>query len=400
MEKTRFTELFHRFQQDALSEEELREFSAMLDNNEDSGLLQAIAGLSEAAPVSPSETGAIFSRVVNIDKPTVPLRRFSGSKIWRWAAAAVLIIGVSMAVVVSTNRHTSPSVATTNDIPAPRQSKATITLAGGQTVSLDSLSQGLLAQQGNMKLVKLANGQIAYQAASGEVMKEMQFNTLSNPRGSKVIDIQLSDGSHVWLNAGSSVTYPIAFIGKERKVSITGEAYFEVAHDKSKPFYVINGSMEVKVLGTHFNVNAYDDESDIKVTLLEGSVSIAHHAEPNDSESRKGSVILKPGQQGIIPILSSDQQLNKVHIIPNIDLDAVMAWKNGLFQFDRAPLDAVLKQLSRWYDVEVVYEKGVPDIKLWGDMKRDLTLVQVLRGLGKIGVNYKIEGKKLIVLND
>lgn len=317
----------------------------------------------------------------------------------RWGVAAVAAATISaIAVLVlsdlSGGRSSDMAAETSADVSAPRSNRAVITLANGRIIPLDSLQNGLLAEEGNVQLLKEADGEITYQAPSGEAVEHIQYNTLSNPRGSKVISMTLSDGSHVWLNAGSAVTYPVAFSGNERKVVISGEAYFEVAPDKTKPFYVIKGDMEVKVLGTHFNVNAYNDESDIRVTLLEGRVELA---------SGKHKTILKPGQQGVLPIntavpFSGRRPDGGILVSGDVDLDAVMAWKNGFFQFDYTPVETVLKELSRWYDIQVIYENGKPDIKLWGEMKRDLTLNQVLRGLGKIGVQFRIEGKNLIVM--
>lgn len=327
---------------------------------------------------------------------------------WRWvAAAAFLIVGVITAVMVSSghrggvSRQVVVSRPLPADVKAPQTNRATITLANGQQVALDSLNKGLLARQGNIQLVKLDDGQIAYQAASGAIIKELQNNTLYNPRGSKVIDMTLSDGSHVWLNAGSSVTYPVAFVGKERKVAITGEAYFEVSPDASKPFYVSKGNIEVVVLGTHFNVKAYDDEEDMKVTLIQGSVKVLNTSAIDSSSDRNpnslSGVMLSPGQQAAVTV-EKGVTARPIRIVPHPDLEAVMAWKDGLFNFNKVPLQDVMRQLARWYDVEVEYQGVVTAKTLGGEMQRDLNLSEVLDGLRDIGVHFKIEGKKLIVM--
>ena len=257
-------------------------------------------------------------------------------------------------------------------------------MANGQNVHLDSAGNGALAIQGNVKLIKLANGKIVYQHNSGEVSTKIEYNTLSNPRGSKVINMTLADGSKVWLNAGSSLTYPVSFIGNERKVLVTGEAYFEVAHDASRPFVVINGSMDVRVLGTHFNVNAFEDDgNDIKVTLFEGSVKI---------NNGNATGLLKPGQQAVVT--------NDVRVVDNVDLGQVMAWKNGYFQFDNASLQNLLKEVSRWYDVDVVYEGYNQPREFVGEIQRDLSLSEMLKILQKNNVHFKIEGKELRVMPD
>ncbi|MET0393299.1 MAG: FecR domain-containing protein [Chitinophagaceae bacterium] len=272
-------------------------------------------------------------------------------------------------------------------IKAPQTNRATITLADGTTVYLDSADNGQLAVQDNVKLVKLANGQIAYETTTDELLTRMQYNTLSNPRGSRVIDMALADGSHVWLNAGSSVTYPIAFAGNERRLIITGEAYFEVAHDKTKPFKVSKGGLTVEVLGTHFNVNAYDEEETLKVTLLEGAVKVQSAA------AAAQPVVLAPGQQARVNAAGSS-----VTLINNVDTDQVMAWKNGFFGFTNADLPAMMRQIGRWYDVDVVFEGKVPVMSFGGDISRAGSLADVLRILEKSKVRCRMEGRKIIVL--
>jgi ferric-dicitrate binding protein FerR (iron transport regulator) len=334
-------------------------------------------------------------RVTTFSVLPVPNRR---RRLKRVAAAVLLIAGITTLLIVFSGRWNSashqPVVSQLQpaDVTAPRVTQATVTLANGQQIALDSLAKGLLAQQGNVKLVKTENGQISYQTTSGEIIRELQYNTLHNPRGSKVIDIALNDGSHVWLNAGSSLTYPVAFIGRERKVTITGEAYFEVAHDASKPFYVSKGNVEVKVLGTHFNVLAYDDEAAIKVTLLQGSVLVKQSATNSHVDGNKQSAVLKPGEQAI----AANQSTITIYHSP--DLEQVMAWKDGLFNFNKVSLQEVMHQLARWYNVEVEYQGAVTNKTLGGEMQRDLSLSEVLDGLKSLGVHARIEGKKILVM--
>ena len=303
----------------------------------------------------------IYQRTWDKLKPGARVIPFYKKTFFRVAAAViVLALGFSTYYLLSNKPLKSPQAAIAtgrDDVPAPQSSKAMVTLANGQRVFLDSISNGALALQGNVKLVKLPSGEIVYQQ-SGKLSGQLQFNTLENPRGSKVINMALADGSKVWLNAGSSLTYPIAFAGSERKVSVTGEAYFEVAHDASKPFVVHNGAMDVQVLGTHLNVNAFeDDDNNIKVTLLEGSVKISNG---------NSNGLLKPGQQALVS--------KEVKVLDNVDLNKVMAWKNGYFQFDNASLQSVLKQVSRWYDVEVIYEGTNQPREFVGEIERDLSL--------------------------
>lgn len=302
------------------------------------------------------------------------------------AASILLVIGFGSYYLFFNNKEVKQeevvSIASGKEVKAPETNRATITLTDGKTVYLDSVDNGQLAVQGNVKLVKLANGQIVYETTSSEVLTEIKYNTLSNPRGSKVIDMALADGSHVWLNAGSSVTYPIAFMDNERNVTITGEAYFEVAHDKTKPFRVTKGDMTVEVLGTHFNVNAYDDEEDIKVSLLEGSVKVS---------GNQHSLIIQPNQQAIVT--NNNVSLNK-----KADMEEVMAWKNGRFVFSNSDLQAIMRQVMRWYDVEVVYAGNMPQRFFTADLSRQTNLSELLKVLEVSKVHFKIENKKLTVL--
>jgi transmembrane sensor len=243
---------------------------------------------------------------------------------------------------------------------------------------LDSTGNGIVALQGTVNVVKLANGQLAYKGSS----ENIEYNTLSNPRGSKVISLVLADGSKVWLNAASTLKYPTAFVGKERKVEVTGEAYFEVSHDAAKPFIVTKGVTSVQVLGTHFNVNGYDDETALNVTLLEGSVKVSKGNE---------SVLIEPGQQAAI----ADSRLT---IHNNIDLEEVMAWKNGLFSYKGADIETIMRQVSRWYNVDVIFEKSISE-KFYAQVSRNTDVSNLLKMLEATkAVHFKIEGRTIKVM--
>lgn len=304
-----------------------------------------------------------------------------------WAAASIILFLSALSYYLFFNNNTEKVQIVKvlkNDVEPPQLNKAMITLSNGKQVQLDKVEDGALAIQGNVKLIKLSNGKIVYESKPGQEKSAIEYNTLINPRGSKVINMTLSDGSKIWLNAGSTITYPISFKGKERKVSVTGEAYFEVAPDALMPFIVNNGAMDVRVLGTQFNVNAFEDNgSNIKVTLMEGSVKI-----------KNGIVesLLKPGQQAVVT--------KEINVLSNIDLNLVMAWKNGYFQFDNASLQSVLKEVSRWYDVDVIYAGNNQLRQFVGEIQRDLSLSEVIKILEKNHIYFRIEGKRLIVLAD
>ncbi len=336
--------------------------------------------------ISPDAAAAVLQAIFNAENRPIPYSppvvhrvHFLKTAWFRYAAAVLLLVATGAyfwsrnnreQLMVSAHRQTAPDI-------APGKAGAILTLADGRQVVLDSLGNGAIATQ-NGSRVLLKDGRLAYDPTDDRTGETM-YNTMTTPRG-RQYQLTLPDGTKVWLNAASSITYPTAFNGRERKVSVTGEAYFEVGKDKTRPFRVsVNNQSEVEVLGTHFNVDGYEDDGKIKITLLEGSV-------------RVGALTIRPGQQAVYSLDTRQTQATSA-----IDIDQIMAWKNGLFYFDNADIKTILNQLSRWYDVELVYEHGLPDIELGGEMKRDLTLSQVLKGMGEVGVNFKIEGKKLIV---
>lgn len=309
----------------------------------------------------------------------------------KWLAAAAMLILVATAAFLYFQSKQVPPVPVAKltlkqDIAPPSSNTAIITLGNGQQIILDSAGKGLLAMEGNVQLTKTADGSIVYQGASDKYL----VNTLNNPRGSKPVTLVLSDGSKVWLNSESSLRYPVAFGATERQVEITGEAYFEVAK-KAQPFKVaVAGKGVVEVLGTHFNINSYQDETYTKVTLLEGSVKV--YLQPNGA----GAIAIQPGQQALY--LSDQQKQTAIQVKNGIDLSAVVAWKNGYFNFDNSDLKSVLRQLSRWYNVDVVYQGNIPKRVFGGEMQRDLNLSEVLKILEKNNVHFKIETDKLIVM--
>jgi len=312
---------------------------------------------------------------------------------WRVAAAAIgiiTIVGLGYLFIPKNNKQEAQSISQKHlpatDVSAPKSSRAMITLANGDKVFLDSINKGQLALEENVKVVKLATGEVVYQNENGEALKETRYNTLFNPKGSKVATIVLSDGTRAWLNAGSSLTYPVSFIDNDRKVSVSGEVYFEVtsllAEGKKRPFLVQTHSATIEVLGTHFNVNSYEDEPEAKITLLEGAVRIRRNNE---------SKLLKPGEQAQIS--------STIKVTDDIDEEEVMAWKNGFFQFAGADVDEVMRQLARWYDVEIVYEGKPAEQHFRGGISRDVEVSKVFEMLETTGaVRFRIEGKRIIVM--
>jgi len=251
-------------------------------------------------------------------------------------------------------------------------------------ITLSEVANGKLAEEAGVRINKADNGQLTYTVIDNQVSSENKINTLSTAMG-QTYSIVLPDGSRVWLNAASSLRYPASFSSAaERRVQLTGEGYFEVAKDKAHPFIVQTAKQDVAVLGTHFNVNAYADEPVVRTTLLEGSVKVN-----TKGFARTNEVLLKPGLQA---------ELNPSGSLKVTEGDPeVVAWKDGKFRFNNASLETVLRQLSRWYDVEIKYEAGVPDESFTGGISRDLKASEALEVLKYLKVNFKIEGKTIIV---
>ena len=301
-------------------------------------------------------------------------------------AASILVFLTAGACFFAINNKARQTLAANgkaqqHDI-APGGNKATLTLGNGSTIVLNGAKIGKIARQGNIIIRKAADGKISYSDISGgNASKEIVYNSAATPQGGQY-QFVLSDGTKVWLNAASSIKYPVAFIGNERRVELTGEAYFEVAHNAEKPFRVISNGQTVEVLGTHFNVHAYNDEEAIKTTLLEGSVKVSAEGVSN---------IIKPGEQARFEHGSIN--------VANVDVDEVVAWKNGFFFFEDNNIQEVMRQLSRWYGVEIKYEGQLPSRRFSGEISRNVNLSQILDILSFKKIHCKIDGKAIIVMN-
>jgi len=308
------------------------------------------------------------------------------------AAALVLLIAGFTLYFYLKNQPQNQHVANKQIIQdiKPGGNRATLTLANGKTIVLNDAANGNLAEQAGIAISKTKEGQLVYTINDkGEAENGSQYiNTISTPNGGQY-QVILPDGTRVWLNAASSLRYPAHFNEQVRKVTLSGEAYFEVskALNKAKltniPFIVETEQQEVEVLGTHFNINAYTNEPGVKTTLLEGAVKVGSPGIANKS------IVLKPGQQSYY----SENTL-KVNVV---DTDEAVAWKNGLFMFKDADLKTVMRSIARWYDVEVVYQGVIPKKEFSGEMYRNLNLDQVLDVLSFYKVHFRVEGKKIIV---
>ncbi|MEZ2443451.1 FecR family protein [Chitinophaga sp. RCC_12] len=391
MENTRIYYLAGQYLDKSLSDAEQVEFQQLLQAPDHQEALQAVfdelAGELDMNATQDEALLPLLQRALNSDKPA---RRMHFLPRRSWAAASIILLVLAAGAYfwLTHKKNTPPAAiaAKPTDI-APGREGAILTLADGSRVALDSLHNGVIAKQNGTQLV-LANGQLAYDPA-GAPNGEIVFNTMSTPKG-RQFRVTLPDGTQVWLNAASSIRYPTLFSGQERKVAVTGEAYFEVAKNAAMPFRVsVNNKAEIEVLGTHFNVNAYENEQTIATTLLEGSVRVAAFS----NGRQPGNVVLRPGQQAQIESAAK----TGIRVIENANTDKVMAWKNGIFYFDGVSFAEIMRQMERWYDIEVVYEKGVPDIAFEGEMTKDVSLNGLLVMLGRTGIHFRLEGRKLIV---
>jgi len=403
MEKERLRYLLDKYSAGLTSYEEQLELFEFLTKNEDRSELYVANFIQQHAPDNKIEALALkqfIDEIISVDKinertSVRPAHRVHFLRKWGWAAASVLLLLVVGAYLLNTNKkNVQPTevVAKTLDIAAGKNG-AILTLANGKQVVLDSLANGVVANQNGTQAI-LKNGLLTY-AHTGIYTGEIAYNTMSTPKG-RQFQMRLPDGTQVWLNSASSIRYPTVFAGTERKVQMTGEVYFEVAKNAKMPFHVnVNNKAEIKVLGTHFNINGYENEKSLNATLLEGSVrAVALSADGQPEQT----LVLQPGQQAQILPGPQTQQADALRLVNNADIEKIMAWKNGLFSFDDASLEDVMRQLERWYNIDVVYENGVPKAQYYGKINKQNSLQELLHILEKNEVRFRLEnGNRLIV---
>jgi transmembrane sensor len=382
-----FKELLARLSVGKLTREQGADLSGLLHDparrEELEGLIPGDLDAADIEDVSSAKIRKLMFQHVRLriaEPPIVGKRPFP---LYYWVAAAM--VGVLVAGgwwwMAQRAANTKPTTANVfrNDV-APGGNHAVLTLANGMKVVLDSVMKGKLADQGKMEVLKMDSNRVEYRPVGGGYEGSV-YNTLSTPTGGQS-EVILADGTRVWLNALSSLRFPTDFSGTNRTVELTGEGYFEVARNKAKPFYVRAKGVDVQVLGTSFDVNAYMDDSTIRTSLLEGSVKL---------ERSGANLELKPGQQGKTVGAAG------LAVVPEADMDVVLAWRKGIFRFDEADIEAVMKQLSRWYGIDVKYTVNPTGGSYGGSIGRDLTLTQVLNGLNLGGVHFRLEGKTLTV---
>ncbi|WP_127124589.1 FecR family protein [Pseudoflavitalea rhizosphaerae] len=311
-----------------------------------------------------------------------------------WAAAVVVLLGAGLYFMLNkggAEKAATKELATTGTAILPGSDKAVLTLADGRNVQLGDKSDGVLAEEGGSVIKKVDNSTLVYEQQGNATQQSEEYNTISTPRGGKY-QVVLPDQTKIWLNSGSSIRFPVAFTGNERRVAITGEVYFEVAKNPNKPFKAViateltpdgvtKGRGEVEVVGTHFNIMAYKDEPVIQTTLLKGSVKVV---------SEKVSKVLKPGQQATIidyPVTTDQLTVQDISNAENL-----VAWKDGFFPGGSA--DVMMRQIARWYDVDLAYEGKVPEMKFEGQIPRTAGIESVLKILDANGIHTELDKTK------
>lgn len=417
-EKINWHYLIEKFRKSTCTKEEFDQLLELVQQDQDNeGLTQELRNYwgkakdeNTSSTIDWEEKFSSMLREAKDKAPVIPLYRNKKKvRLMKWAAVASVLLLLSVGRYFSFNNNPFVQISKTNDRPVKRNNeifpggnKAILTLADGSTINLDSAKNGTLASQGNIKIIKGEDGELLYYVDRQNPIVT-GYNTIATPRGGKY-EIVLSDGSKVWLNAASSLKFPTSFKGKARDVTLTGEGYFEVAHISSSPgggreeaipFIVTIASplgdgsgMIVEVLGTHFNVNAYNDENSVATTLLEGSVKVKKAVSTN---SDLQTVLLKPGEQAD---LLKEGSLKVNH---SANLEEVVAWKDDNFEFNDTAIPAIMRQVSRWYDVEVDYKGSMPERRFTGKISRNVNLSQLIEMLQYTGVNMKVENKRIVI---
>lgn len=382
--KRYFLKIIKKYNQGIATKEEVEFLESYYDTFESQDDLINDENEAEFLDVKRSVKRAADEQIDHYIKKKATRRRL----LWiGYAAAAIVLVSVSVTLYLTgghANKKIQPDQAA---LIRPGGNKAVLTLSNGTKILLDDARKGEIAKQSNISITKTANNQIVYAAnanksAPGNQLAYQLQNTITTPNGGQY-QLVLPDGTVVILNAASSLTYPASFHGNERVVQLDGEAYFEVAKNKAMPFRVKSGGQVVEVLGTHFNINAYKDESSIKTTLLEGSVKVS---------SGTNYTLIVPGQQAAALNNGSGAILKYT-----VDVDKETAWKNGLFSFQNDDLHAIMRQVARWYDVRVVYAGNLPREKFTGEISMNSNLSDVFKILELNDVHFEVEGKTVTV---
>jgi transmembrane sensor len=393
MNELRLIYLYRQYIANRCSAEELLELEELLKIPENESIISDLLentwddlDMHTAKDISQNQADQMYEAIIKNKNPEK-----SNFKLWLGIAATILLcLSIGLVIYRSNTPQALKNKVAINTEPKiqdfmPGKNKAVLTLSNGQEVVLDDKGSGEIAHQDGVLISKLKDGQIAYTAAKADQKSSHspnQLNTLTIPKGGQY-RLALPDGTLVYLNAASTLIYPAKFEGAERKVTLTGEAYFEVAKNRKMPFIVnVNNKQQIQVLGTHFNVEAYTDEQVINTTLLEGSVKILY---------QNKQAFLKPGQ---VAIYTNTANLN----IAPADLDEAIAWKNGLFSFNNENITSVMKKISRWYDVDVVFKGDMQNVNYLGNYSRTKSLANLIKNIQLMDqVKISIEGRRITV---
>ncbi|NML21975.1 DUF4974 domain-containing protein [Pseudoflavitalea sp. G-6-1-2] len=387
----RISLLLKKMDEQTISEAELEELTAVLGESDAAETLitsQLQSGSADTPLPSQQRQQQMMAEILSADRlPEDQTTATRGTLISLYkkiavAAAILIIAGVSFWLMrkSTSSKNTTDIVSVQQHDKEPGTDIATLTLADGTVIPLDSATQGKIALQGKTAVTCLNRGELKYSSA-GQSDTGTYFNTVRVPRGGTYV-LVLADGTRVWLNAASSLKYPADFTGNFREVELTGEGYFEVTENAAKPFMVQSGNLKIQVLGTSFNLNTYEEEAVAKASLIDGSVKVI---------TGTGSAILKPGQQASIS--RSTQNIS----VGNFDTEEVIAWKNGFFQFNKID-ESYLRQLSRWYDVDLQFEAPVKSNEFNGRITRQTKLSSIVDAFNISGIPCRIEKNKLVIL--
>ncbi|PTS99302.1 anti-sigma factor [Pedobacter sp. HMWF019] len=364
------------------AEEIFEKYNAGLATEEEKALLETWYLIYKKEGNNFSASELIEDQDQSIESLLVEIGKRKPLQLWpRVAVAAAILIVCAFSIYLFTEHSAKENIEMpvyANDI-AAGSNKAILTLSDGSKISLTDAANGKVSNLNGIMISKTADGQLIYTiSGSANPTDRSKLNTISTPRGGQW-QVRLPDGTQVWLNAASAITYPVSFNGsKERRVELSGEAYFEVSKNKEKPFIVKSLQQEVKVLGTHFNINSYTNETAVKTTLMEGKVLI------------NGRTELKPGEQAVL--------LGTTLNVMKADTELAMAWKNNKFMFDQERIENIMRMIERWYNVEVVYQGQIPEDKFGGSVSRFDQVSKVLSILELTGkVHFKIEGRRITV---
>ena len=399
----RIDDLLNKLSTDSATESDWNELLDAIRNDHSGTVIARLeevknrkAYLNEFDPETP-EWNEVFQKALTADR-TEPVSsgKLKRMRLARLTAVAAILLIATLTVFYFLLPESKQTVAPEKQVAIiqPGTEGAVLTLADGSKVLIDTTTTGLIAKQ-NGSDIMVANGAMSYRPQQGNA-EIMEFNTMATPTG-KQFQFSLPDGTKVWLNAASSIKYPTSFKEGTRVVEVSGEAYFEVVHNAKQPFIVhANKDAAIEVLGTSFNVNAYPNEDDIKTTLVSGLVkvkNISNHL-PAGAEAEK---LLQPGQQAIVTVVKNENKGKAVRVETKVNIDKVVAWRKGLFNFEGSSLVEVMKELERWYNIEVVYEGVPPEMTFYGKIGKQLPLNDLLEVLDKSKVKFIIEGRKLIV---